>query len=140
MADKIPSWKKYYIKHHEKILQRRKEQYHENKEAFTERRRAYRAKEEVKLMMLIYDKRYREKNKEKVKESQIKYRSKNKGKRNEYMKKWASENKDKVKGYINNRRRWVPIVNGKKVRKWMYFTKEDALKYPKATDAAPVRK
>ena len=141
MADKkIPSWKKYYLKNREKILQKRKEKYRENWDILTEKRKAYRSKEEVKAMMIAYDKKYRLTNRDKIKASQKKYRDKNKGKRKEYMRNWASENRDKVRSYVNKRKRWVPVVNGKEVRKCMYFTKEDALKYPNATDAAPIRK
>jgi hypothetical protein len=130
--------KEYYWKNKDAILAKRKELYSLKKEEHLEKQRAYR--EKTKDKQKEYNDKYRQTNAASIKKSQKKHRDTHKTQRTASFKQWYEKNKHKNAEYNAKRQRWIPVVNGVKIRKWYFHSKEDALRYPSATEAVRVRK
>ena len=129
---------KYYLKNREEILQKRKKYREENREKHNEKQREYRAQN--KGMDAAACKRYRDKHRKKVISAYLKYNQKHREERKVYAREWRKRNKLKESEYREKRARWIPVIDGKKIRNYLYMTKEEALGHPKATNAIRVRK
>jgi hypothetical protein len=129
---------KHYSKNREEILKRRKEKREKNKDEARDKQRAYRALNKGKDAAA--SKRYRDRNRKKVLEIYRKYNREHKEKRRAYSQEWRKKNKHKDIEYREKRVRWIPIIDGKKIRNYQYMTKEEAISHPRATNAYKIRK
>ena len=89
--------KAYYEKNKEKLINRAKARYQDNKEEKKAYDKAYREANKERIIAL--KKAYYEENKEKIKAGRIPYREANRDRERARAKAWAKANKEKVKAY-----------------------------------------
>ena len=101
--------KRYYAKHREEILARKKAKYWADPEQAREKGRVKFKKwilnhPDFKKLKALYNKHWYTNNPEKTRQHRRNYREKNRTKINEYHKQWRRRNPDKLQEYMRRRR------------------------------------